>query len=135
MPERDKARRSLVVDVVGYQVFNGLIGKTTSMPNDRYEQVSDTADMLFERIIDRIDWNRILLEAMNRHHELVRSGTHRETNWYAGITENEVCPDCLRESLLAEERFPRLDPQPAERRDDHRDVFGIFAKALKYRRS
>lgn len=126
-----------MVDAIGHQTFNGLIGECVSIPHAEYEKVSDAADILLKRIVDRIDWNRVLLEAMNRHHELVRSKAHRETGWdkFAGNPDSEVCPDCLRECLLALDTFPCHDPQPAERFDTGQDVFATFAAAIVHRGS
>jgi hypothetical protein len=101
---------------MGAQSHNGLTMTCTSIGADYYV-VRDAADAAYCSIIDKIDWNRILLEASARHHSLTDAGCHPQTRGY-NAGRDEMCPDCVRQALLAEDRLigwvTQGQPTPAE---------------------
>lgn len=130
MPVRDRVVTRLTEDVVGPQVWNNARGaRCQTMPTEDYYRTGDAADAVYERIVDDIDWNRVLLEAASRHFDLLRDGTHRPAGLdLHDMFEDTLCPDCLREALLADETIPRHAPEPARRRHRGLDWAGIVAE-------
>jgi hypothetical protein len=118
MPVRDRIATMLTEDVVGVQWWNNAAGRRcVTMPTQSYDSLHEAVDTLYERIVDAIDWNRVLLEAASRHFDLVRLGTHGKAGRdLSDLFEETLCPDCLREALLADETIPRHAPEPAPRR-------------------
>lgn len=131
MPIRRKIAGEFAEQVVGAHIWNGAIGECETMPTDRYDQTVDTVDVLFERMVDRIDWPRLMIEASARH-----LSTHPEQEPFA--SPEAPCGACVREALLAGDRptdWPIHEPPPAaERRDDGRDWAADLAAAMGYRR-
>lgn len=124
MPVRARIVERLVQDVAGPQWFNNLNG-FNSMPTAEYHKVSEAADVLFERIVDRIDWPRILIEACSRHYDLVRSGTHSSIKNDIVL---DVCGNCLQETLLTDDHSPRHSPEPQPRLDRGQDWLGEMVR-------
>ncbi|WP_327594669.1 hypothetical protein [Streptomyces chartreusis] len=100
MPNRRAVIGSLTQDVLGAQVFNGLIGECKSMPDARYRQVQDAMAAVLERFARAIDWPRLLREASSRHIRLHPDKKLDPRDWSAA--EN-VCGECLEEALLADD--------------------------------
>lgn len=138
MPIRNRIVTLLTEDVVGAQWWDNSAGSVCmSMPTDDYDRTRDAAEVLYERIVDRIDWNRILIEASSRHFDLCRAGTHPERSGSKAVywedLENTICPDCLREAMLADDTRPRHSPDPALRVDSGQDWAGeITAMRVKH---
>jgi hypothetical protein len=102
VPIRDRIAEDIAHDVVGRQVWNGLTGECSTMPTEAWERVKSAADLLFERIVSRVDWSRVLIEAQGRHLGLDHSG--------------ELCGPCLRDALLSKDRWadPTAAPPPPD---------------------
>jgi hypothetical protein len=126
MPVRARAVGRLAIDAVGHQWFDNSRGfECKSMPTAAYNETSDAADVLYERIVDSIDWSRILIEAVSRHFDLVRLGSHSQG---ANDIVEDVCGSCLQEALLADEHMPRHSPVPLPRNDRGQDWLGILSE-------
>jgi hypothetical protein len=124
MPVRARVVERLVSDAVGQQWFDNSQGlQCKSMPTAEYHKTTDAADVLYERVVDSIDWPRVLIEAMSRHSDLMRLGNHgtRTTD----ISE-DVCGSCIQEALLADDTFPRHSPVPLPRHDRGKDWLGTL---------
>lgn len=133
MPVRARIVENLTHETVGYQVWDGLTGRCKTVPTADYHEAQKAADVLFERIVDAIDWPRVLIEACSRHFDLVRAGAHKSIKH--DIVQ-DVCGDCLHEALLADEHMPRHSPVPLPRIDTGQDWLGILAAMRqKYGRS
>lgn len=130
MPVRARLVTSIVEDVVGAQWWDNSRGhECQSMPTEDYYRTDDAANVLYERIIDRIDWNRVMLEASSRHFDLVRAKAHGPAGAdLADMFDDIICPDCIREALLCDDTVPRHDPKPAPRVDTGQDWAGEFAE-------
>jgi len=125
MPVRARVGTALAEQVVGAQVWNGLYGECKTMPTDAYDETVAVADVLYERIVDMIDWNRVLIEASSRHLNLVRDGNHRPLRY--NIME-AVCGFCIQEALLTDEHMPRHSPVPLPRHDQGQDWLKVMAE-------
>lgn len=95
MPVRKQAVQALAEALDGGVSFNsieqtarvgGVGGETMSM--DAYE---DRYDTVYVKLVDSIDWERVMLEATQRHLQL-----DHEISDYYGM----VCPECVGEALL-----------------------------------
>lgn len=138
MPVRERLVTALTEDAIGAQWWDNSRGhECKSMPTDDYYRTRDAAEVLFERIIDRVDWNRVMLEASGRHFDLLRAGAHPVRGLdLADAFDGIICADCLREALLADETFPRHAPEPAPRVDKGQDWVGeLAAMRAKHGRS
>lgn len=94
MAVRDRVVEQLTTDVVGVQWWDNSRGhECTTMPTEAYYQTRDAANVLYERIVQRIDMNRILLEAVGRH----CADGHDED-----AVIGNICGPCVTEALLAE---------------------------------
>lgn len=103
MPVRRTIVTWLGETFMGGQTHNGATATCTSI-GDAYYEVRGAADAAYCDLIERIDWNRIMLEASARHGSLVDADCHPERHRYAPHSD-EVCPDCIRAALLAEDRL------------------------------
>lgn len=136
MPVRDRTGEQLTRDVVGIQVFNGLVGVCVTMPNDAYDDVRAAVDALYERFVDAIDWNRIRIEAESRHISL-GPAHHRDTHREA----EDVCGDCIREALLVGDGDPQRwpggwkDAPTVARTENPPDWAAVVAASVGYRRT
>lgn len=125
MPVRARIVEGLTNDAIGSQVWDGLTGTCRTMPTEDYREAQAAADVLFERIVDQVDWPRVLIEACSRHYDLVRAGTHKSIRH---DIVDDVCGNCLHEALLADEHMPRHSPVPLPRVDNGQDWLGILAR-------
>jgi hypothetical protein len=103
MPVREKAVQrgiraffSLQPNKDASVVFNSItdvarVNGVTISQGD-FDQIADLADSVYERVIDSIDWKRVMLEASARHSALHMTD---ETQM------DDVCAECVREALLA----------------------------------
>lgn len=134
MPVRARVVDRLISDAIGPQWFDNSRGfECKSMPTREYHKTQDAANVLYERVIDRIDWSRILIEACSRHYDLVRTGNHMKI---ANDIVEDVCGNCLQEALLADEHMPRHSPVPAPRADQGQDWLAELARVrAEYGRS
>jgi len=119
MPVRARIVESLALDAVGTQVWDGRIGQCETMPTEAWYETCEAASIVFERIVDNVDWKRVMIEATGRHF----AAGHPEDS-----QTGHVCGDCVREALLSEDRWAN-EVEPAPRRDDGRDWLGILATA------
>lgn len=134
MPVRARVVERLVSDAVGQRWFNNSQGfECVSMPTAQYRRTTDAANTLYERIVDAIDWPRTLIEAMSRHHDLMRLGNHGNG---ASDISDDVCGNCIQEALLTDETMPRHSPVPLPRHDRGEDWLGTLMQMReKYGRS
>lgn len=118
MPERDKSVRRIASAIVGGKAFNGLSGDVIEpyIPKAKWQGLQALVDELWVAEVRRIDWNRVILTAESRHRELrrleeERDSEHHGPNGYLsderpflglkfGDEEDNICPECLVESLL-----------------------------------
>lgn len=131
MPVRDKA-----VDTALRTVLDGTtmwfrnqpgneqatVGSET-MPRDEFNRrFWDPIDKAYERVVDSIDWNRVMLEASARHMALENHPEH-DKRAVGDTYENVICPECVCEALMADttmvswEREPRAPRYHQEERD------------------
>jgi hypothetical protein len=108
MPVRDRVVELMLRHQGHRMSFNNVDLTATVdgeiMPRDDFdERVWLPAQKLYEAIIDRIDWNRVLLEASARHIAL----DHPDEDYYG-----MVCPECVCEALLATETHTSWERQP-----------------------
>lgn len=103
MPERDKAVLRISADIIGAKVFDGLTQTPRGVKRELWEALQALVDMAYVKVVQTLDWNRILLTASARHVELVdRDGGH-STDIMFGIDDDDpVCPDCIVWALLSE---------------------------------
>lgn len=146
MPERVRAARYLTHQFTGAQVWNGLTGQCTTMPTDAYDRTEDAADLLFEKLVDHLDWSRIMLAAAGRHLALVNAGVHPGTGVGATRTypidadDVGVCGQCVQEALLDDDRRIRWvtdDGRPVtstRNAQPGQDPAGVLCASLGYRR-
>ncbi|MEU3042244.1 hypothetical protein ACFWC2_14475 [Streptomyces diastaticus] len=136
MPNRRRVVETLTQDVVGAQVFNGLIGECVSMPHADYEAVQDATAAILERVVRAVDWPRLLREASFRH-DIVHPDQEPSAEDWSPATG--VCGECLAEAMLADdlgaqdwERKPTIPrehsstdwPATVARTFDHREGAG-----------
>jgi hypothetical protein len=142
MPVRYSTVTHLTEQVVGPQVFNNLVGfSVETMPTEAYLDVRDAMDTLYWRLINDIDWARILLEASARHSNLIADGTHPPTGRRmvdrvmadTARHDSAPCPTCLREALLAEDRYAS-PTEPGSPPDPLVDWPPVVATTVTYRR-
>lgn len=103
MPVRRNVVTWFAERFMGAQSHNGLTQRCTSI-GDAYYDVRDAGDVAYCELIDRIDWPRILLEASARHDALTEADCHPKISKY-NPGGDRLCPDCIREALLAEDRL------------------------------
>ena len=134
MPVRARVVDRLISDAVGPQWFDNSRGfSCKSMPTDEYRKTQDAAEVLYERVIDAIDWPRILIEACSRHFDLVKSGNHLPIK---NDIVDDVCGSCLQEALMADEHMPRHSPVPVPRLNRGQDWLAELARVrTEYGRS
>lgn len=96
MPVREKAIGNLMAGLIGDQWYQD--GVCQSMPHGDNRAVSELVEAIYVRLIDRLDWNRIILEAHGRH--LALDHKYAETDEFRfGV--DQICGECLNEALLA----------------------------------
>lgn len=91
--------QGLVQDVLGVQTFDGRYGggHTVNMPPESYAAVENAMDAVVERVVQLVDWPRLLEEAGWRH-QFVHEDKDVEENLNTNV--RGVCSECLREALL-----------------------------------
>jgi hypothetical protein len=77
-------------------IIGPLDGPRRVMNIDAYEQ---RYGAVYEHVVKKIDWNRVILEASGRH---LRVGHEDRDNGLADL----ICGECIEAALLAEETFP-----------------------------
>lgn len=131
MPVRRRVVTYLAEQVVGVHVWNQAVGECATMPTSAYDTNRDAVDVLFERLVCAVDWNRLMLEATARH-----LSSHPDMP--ADKRLDGLCGRCVREALLAGDRLHNWPadgvPPDAVRCDDGRDWAAALAVGLKYRR-
>lgn len=103
MPERAKAVCAMVNHLEGGVSFNsideiarlGPADDKRDIPIDEYYERYDGA---FVAAIDRIDWNRVMIEAWARHTAL---GHDTDEDEFSFPHTGHMCPECLCEALLS----------------------------------
>jgi hypothetical protein len=145
MPVRRKIAGEITELFTGTHIWNGLIGECQTMPTAEFDKARDAADLLFEYVVDRIDWPRVLLEATSRHMALILGECHPKagSGWRARGVEDDLerpCPACIREALLTDDRMSEwvVNGQPIEaprRRwtDPRPDYAADLARAVTFR--
>lgn len=126
MPNRDKVVADLAGDTTGERHWwnvgtyppkhhcpepgTDLAAGQCGLPADRHEaaqalaEAKAKADALYVRIVDVIDWQRVLSTASARHHALQRDDEEHRTG-PASMEADEVCGDCIKYAVLSTERF------------------------------
>jgi hypothetical protein len=104
VPERDKAVAHISADIIGAKVFDGLTQTPRGMRRDLWQGLQALVDMQFVKTVQRLDWNRVLLMASNRHHELVERHPEHSSDLIGSRLDDEddVCPNCIVWALLSE---------------------------------
>lgn len=148
MPERERAALFVTHQFIGTQVWDGLTGECITMPTEAYDRTKTAADLLFERLVDHLDWSRVMLAAAGRHIALINAGTHPgngtgSSRSYTTVgADLGVCGQCVQEALLDDDRRIRwvtADNQPVTstrnaRPDTGQDPAVTLATAVGYRR-
>ena len=107
MPVRRNIARDLTEKFTGVQVWDGRVGECVTMPTTAYEQATDAADLLFEFVVTRIDWARVLIEATSRHLSLLNADAHptfRSSGF--DMDDEKPCGECVEAALLMTDRDP-----------------------------
>lgn len=145
MPVRRDAASLITYLFIGHHSWNGATAECQSMPTDAYEQTETAADLLYERLVDRLDWSRTVIEASSRHLSLVNAGIHPgprrgPSREYMSDSGAEICGDCLREALLDTDRRSRwiADGQPVTSPRRHQPGTGqdpavVLADSVRHR--
>lgn len=123
MPVRDRVTTAIAEEVVGGQVWNGLTGECKTMPTKAWNETRQIAEVLYERIVGRIDWPRVILEASARHYDLNDRGQHKPLRYNA---HEDLCGDCVHQALLNDDHWPRIAEMPTC--DTGQDWLSIMAK-------
>ncbi len=98
MPVRNKALEALVRKLTGGLSFNSIddvafVGPLKNRKTISMDEFYMTYDAAFVACVDSIDWNRVLLEATQRHLAL------KHENQF-GDYGDEICPECINEAVL-----------------------------------
>jgi hypothetical protein len=136
MPNRLAVVKVLTQAVLGAQIWNGLRGETVNMPVEDYERVEEASTAILETVARAVNWDRLLMEAYWRHmrmHEDEVPDEVPDERWQP--TTSEVCGECLREALLAEDRGAQdWDKHPSTPlRHNKTDWPTIVAEELEHR--
>ncbi|MGW1496127.1 hypothetical protein [Streptomyces sp. NPDC002402] len=120
MPNQLAVVRVLTENVVGPQIWNGLVGECRTMPTTTYDEVEEAMAAVLERVAAAVNWPRLLAEASWRHSTLHEKTLEDEDRPAGDGTPWEchargVCGECLRHALLSPETG-------AHRWQDHPDV-------------
>lgn len=99
----------------GPWVWNGLIGEIHEIETERsgltthdYDAARQVVDDLYLELLDRIDWNRAILEAQGRHARHQKADP--EHRWLSSAGD-DICPTCLHEALANPEHRPVDEPE------------------------
>lgn len=120
MPVRSKAVATIFSLLMGDQPyhFNNLPGHATAtvngvvMPREEFdEKYMDPIERVFERVVDSIDWNRVMLEALSRHLALEKDPDH-DPRGVGADWDDLLCPECLCEALLADDTIVSWKDRP-----------------------
>lgn len=120
MPVREKACDTAFYALMGdtpFHFYNNPAGPTATingvtMPREEFrERFSDPIERIYERVVDSIDWNRVMIEAWQRH-MAVGHGAEGEADEYSFPFTPQICPECLCEALLADDTSPRWSEEP-----------------------
>lgn len=97
MPVRDHAVELMMTQRYGTQVFNGITGECTTMPD--YDERRKEMDAEYVELMERIDWHRILLVAAGRHLAL----DHDDLD-HPDLMVDGLCGECVLAALLDRDR-------------------------------
>jgi hypothetical protein len=145
MPVRVKAIDFLCRQFIGTQWF--LHGEVQSMPEADYDAVVEFSNELYDRLVNHIDWNRVLLEAHGRCSAL----GHFERDHEDRHSDDRVCGESLAVALrvddrpfygviegdygwkAAEENLARVryDPRGWSLPDELKSMFAAWARARR----
>jgi hypothetical protein len=75
---------------------------TSILDQTTWDRTEDYANELWEKIVNSMDWTRVLISATAEH--LRRQETEGEENHPDHILVQEVCEDCVSFALLTKER-------------------------------
>jgi hypothetical protein len=98
MPVREKAISNLMAGLIGDQWYRH--GICESMPHKDNQAVSELVEAIYVRLMDRLDWNRVILEASSRHLALEHD-RHPTVNEISLFGVDGICGECVNEALLA----------------------------------
>lgn len=127
MPVRDKAVAALASALDGPGPSFNSLDDTVKLGGQEISRDAyhDRYTAAYIRMVDAIDWNRVLLEASARHMEL----EHRDEGFdgYTAVSDDGevivgvICPQCLNEALLAVKQGGWTDwkREPDAPRDPH----------------
>lgn len=132
MPNRERISQVLTQDVVGSQVWDGLLRKCETMPTEEYYAVQGAMEAVVERVAAALDWPRLLAEASARHLIL---HPEREPDHQWGEEVEGVCGECLHEAFLNDDTgFAQWHLHPDSPRE-HADLDwpSVVARNLPHR--
>lgn len=124
MPERIEATHKLAEHMLGGPVWfhygevdpdqpmreSALVSREPiTLTQNIWEKTYGEAEAMYTLIVNKIDWQRILIEAAGRH---LRASEEDENHRHALF--DDVCGDCLRDALLATERSYEVGSSPWE---------------------
>lgn len=125
MPERAAAVLAIANHLEGGVSFNSIdeTAKLGSIEGIRrtihLDEYYDRYDGAFVAAMDKIDWNRILLEASRRHLVLKEKRSSHSSKWHD--YGDEICPECLGEAVLAS-GWQDWEKEPTSRRSRTSDA-------------
>ncbi|MFF8994049.1 hypothetical protein ACF09H_29795 [Streptomyces sp. NPDC014983] len=132
MPNRRAVILALTQDVLGAQRWNGLTRECVTMPTADYEAVEDGMAAVLERTASVVDWDQLLREAADRHHQLHPDQEQDGGEWSPA---KGVCGECLEEAFLTETRAPRsADPTMASVQAAMGSLLERMARAISWPR-
>ena len=120
MPTRRKATNKITEHLLGGPVvWDGCTGTVRDQPmrvhsfvarnaqrsildNTTWDETEDLAEELWEKVVNSLDWTRVLITATAEHlrqQEVLGEEAHPDH-----VLIQEVCADCVRFALLTKER-------------------------------
>lgn len=114
MPERARAVCAMVDHLEGGVSFNAVddvarLGPADDKRDIPMDEYYDRFDGAFVAAMDRVNWNRVLLEAQARHMTMKKKDPEHKTAF--DEYGDDICPECLGEAILGS-GYQNWDDEP-----------------------
>ncbi len=100
--------RSRAVEMLAHRALPGIYFVHGEPADPRWPAEVKRADETYVALIQQIDWNRVLIEAMGRH-----LAFEHGDDLARGVVYDQPCAGCIREALLVEDHAPDWRAQAA----------------------
>lgn len=94
MPNRFQVVATLANDALDQKGFHFTATHSGRYPYEIWDAAENVADALYYRVVDLVDWNRVIIEATSLHLQKI----------HPDLLDNNLCGTCIREALLATDR-------------------------------